>query len=673
MSLYPGREQNEWSKFVEDGTGNVAVRVLDGAATRNLLWDTSTDFNKGTYTNTEIYGSGISAIVQLGERSDNSDNINFLTAGDYTYDPTKVEVSGGLAQLKPLAILEYNWDFETPSEYTYGAEIEVTGGTAEIKAEVSLTPYAHWHLNESSGNIVTDSSGNGRNGTRINMEDIDWVSGKLNNCLVFDGVDEYVSCGNIGNFERTQPFTLDLWIKFTSTDTKMIISKIDMAPIARGWELFVAVGKIYFLVCSDFAANNYFSVNTNDTFNTGGWHHVIVTYSGSSLASGVNIYVANTLRTLTITKDTLTGTILNSAGLNIASRDNSTGYCFSGYIDEIAIYDKVIDVNERGMRWNTGYGYEYMQHYFITDPTIYCNTGFVFDTNLSVFTETSTKPSGTELKYNISSDNGVTWKYWNGSSWTVANGTYSQANTSSEINTNVYTLSTSGTFKFKAFLHSDNGSQTPLLDNIYAKERQTYTTGNHEIVYNNSIDPTNIISWLNITETITKPSNTNIKYKYSIDDVPTWNGSWLTSGELQTNIQAISVPDKLRLKFQLSSTDNSVTPIIDNLNITSDAGYYSSGTYESNIYDSGENNIDWGIISYDITVPTGSLTFKARASNNNSVMGSYGSVLINGSETNVIGRYLQWKCDFIGNGATTPNINYTGIMFALSQVIEVSP
>lgn len=97
------------------------------------------------------------------------------------------------------------------------------------------------------------------------------------------------------------------------------------------------------------------------------------------------------------------------------------------------------------------------------DPTVQPSTNLTFS-SLSAFSETATKNSG-EIKYILSNDGGTTWYYYN-SGWTTSDGTYSQASTASTINTNASTFPVgSGSFTFKAFLHSD-GTQLVQLDNI---------------------------------------------------------------------------------------------------------------------------------------------------------------------------------------------------------------
>ncbi|GAG31267.1 unnamed protein product, partial [marine sediment metagenome] len=84
-------------------------------------------------------------------------------------------------------------------------------------------------------------------------------------------------------------------------------------------------------------------------------------------------------------------------------------------------------------------------------------------TFLSGFSESATKNGG-EIKYQISSNAGATW-YWYNSGWTTTTSGYSEANTATEINSNISSLPDNSEFLFKAYLHSD-GTQQPQLNSI---------------------------------------------------------------------------------------------------------------------------------------------------------------------------------------------------------------
>lgn len=110
--------------------------------------------------------------------------------------------------------------------------------------------------------------------------------------------------------------------------------------------------------------------------------------------------------------------------------------------------------------------------YSVDNPTISRADGCTFSAPAIEFKVTETKPFkiegstvvATEIKYILSGNNGLTWYWWNGTAWVLSNQTYAQSCTSAEILAHLLTLPfTSGTFKWKAFLHSDDGTQTPIL------------------------------------------------------------------------------------------------------------------------------------------------------------------------------------------------------------------
>lgn len=213
-----------------------------------------------------------------------------------------------------------------------------------------ISKYAFYRMNENSGIVVSDSSGNGKHGITISMEETDWVIGKLGTCLEFDGLNEYVNCGNIAGFERTDVFSFESWFK-TNKPGRIILSKRRNTTPITGWQIsFNPVGKIIFLLTS--SSTTYIEVESS----TGGlsdniWHHLVITYDGSSDANGIHIYIDANDNVLNILSNTLSGSILNSVNCQISGRDG-TNYCFKGLIDEVVIYDKELSQAEVTQRYN---------------------------------------------------------------------------------------------------------------------------------------------------------------------------------------------------------------------------------------------------------------------------------------------------------------------------------
>ena len=95
--------------------------------------------------------------------------------------------------------------------------------------------------------------------------------------------------------------------------------------------------------------------STVNTFNTGQWYHITVTYDGSSTAAGVKIYVDGVSETISIAFDTLTGSILTSEVLKIGGNVTPARY-FHGKIASARMWDvelsptEVIDEYKEGVK-----------------------------------------------------------------------------------------------------------------------------------------------------------------------------------------------------------------------------------------------------------------------------------------------------------------------------------
>ena len=119
--------------------------------------------------------------------------------------------------------------------------------------------------------------------------------------------------------------------------------------------------------------------------------------------------------------------------------------------------------------------------YDINNPTISLNaTTTQTFSSISGFSEVAVKNGG-QIKYQISKDGGTTW-YWYNSGWATTTAGYIEANTASDINSNIKTFPINGgQFSFKAYLNS-NGNQLVQLDSISLTadtHTLTYTAGTH--------------------------------------------------------------------------------------------------------------------------------------------------------------------------------------------------
>jgi hypothetical protein len=104
---------------------------------------------------------------------------------------------------------------------------------------------------------------------------------------------------SIGMFERTQPYSLDFWLKLR-TDPYVDATRPN-GPSAsilynnggiegQGYELSIANGRLSYSIIH-LAPREMLEVSTTENIPTGRWVHVTSTYDGNSKAEGMHLYV----------------------------------------------------------------------------------------------------------------------------------------------------------------------------------------------------------------------------------------------------------------------------------------------------------------------------------------------------------------------------------------------
>lgn len=247
----------------------------------------------------------------------------------------------------------------------YSKQIPITVAGAAISSQE-----IHYAMNEDMGADVPDSSGNANDGTTINMDDTNWVVGKLGNGLEFNGPgqDESVNCGNtVAVFERTNPFSFEAWIRTTADIPQYFVSRVVATDVQKGWWIASLTGGVVEAILQHDGAGaaDRLQVRTNIAdggfiaVNDGAWHHVVFTYDGSSSAAGTHLWVDGTDQVLTVVLDTLTDSILAGApNLVIGRRSFGSGVNFTGTMDEVVVYSKELTSSEVAVRYNGGAGTE---------------------------------------------------------------------------------------------------------------------------------------------------------------------------------------------------------------------------------------------------------------------------------------------------------------------------
>lgn len=159
-------------------------------------------------------------------------------------------------------------------------------------------------------------------------------------CL-FDGVNDYCTTDNTPlNQERDKPFTISAWIRPTNvTGTFGIVSNYNTSRVGK--YLHIVNGRLAMYVSN--SNTNAILLNTAAVcvpINL--WTHVVCTYNGNELASGVKFYTNTINQATTVTQNNLSATTVSNQVLSVGAILFPTAQqFFAGYIDEVSLWEDV--------------------------------------------------------------------------------------------------------------------------------------------------------------------------------------------------------------------------------------------------------------------------------------------------------------------------------------------
>jgi surface protein len=187
-----------------------------------------------------------------------------------------------------------------------------------------------------TGITWTDLSGNNNNGTLVNGPTFDSGNG---GSIVFDGINQYVNCGNASNLKFTNNFTINVWVKFNSLlGPQSIISNNENGGYGILANSASSRLETFYWINGSYRKAGEDMVN----YNTSSWFNISVTFNGSNVLFYRN---GNLIQSVSAIGTVSTTNLPLLIGGNPTTSGNYEDF-FNGKISQAQAYNKVLTPTE---------------------------------------------------------------------------------------------------------------------------------------------------------------------------------------------------------------------------------------------------------------------------------------------------------------------------------------
>lgn len=232
------------------------------------------------------------------------------------------------------------WHTLSPAEKqqweTDARRAKITGFNLWLRLHLNNLPYLKglWRLDTITDSITVDSS---KNNNHCTVFGATLAPGHFNQCLNFDGLDDYGNCGAGPSLNITDAITIEAWIKPTDTGAIMTIAR----KTGAYWiGIRKAFWTFFFYLPGVFNWAAAFGPNIFD----GDWHYLVATYDRYAGAGNMHIYIDNVEP---FPAETKTGSITTNAepftiGIRLPAGDQP----YKNLMDDLRLHSRALPAAE---------------------------------------------------------------------------------------------------------------------------------------------------------------------------------------------------------------------------------------------------------------------------------------------------------------------------------------
>lgn len=171
------------------------------------------------------------------------------------------------------------------------------------------------------------------------------VTGSRGQALSFTG-DDPLELGKHGIDNQEDPMTMSFWLKPGEASPRRLVfhNSGGYDPGYNGIELLIEDGRLRWMVAREWPGN-CIAIRSREIIAPQEWTHVVVTYDGSSRASGLKIFLNGNEATVEIVRDQLTKNSGSGTGFSFGERVRDSGLR-GGAVDDIRLFTRALSLLE---------------------------------------------------------------------------------------------------------------------------------------------------------------------------------------------------------------------------------------------------------------------------------------------------------------------------------------
>lgn len=168
------------------------------------------------------------------------------------------------------------------------------------------------------------------------------------------GSNEYITFGDNLDIERTDTVSISMWVKFDNfTSSPCLFNKQKTSSPYIGPTLVFGSGSSAIFQLNNTDGSNAIDRRfTSISLSTATWYHIVTTYAGNSLATGVKFYVNGVEQSGTTSADTLSATTVNTESATIGTYGG--GQLHDGNVDEVSFWSATLSSTDVNTLYNSG-------------------------------------------------------------------------------------------------------------------------------------------------------------------------------------------------------------------------------------------------------------------------------------------------------------------------------